>query len=310
MRSPVTCSAALSCTEDLLTVLQLSDSGFPIGGFSHSNGYEAALQLGYIKGADSLSSFCEQTLENTASLQLPFVRDSFKNTNAFLSSPCTCTSSLAVETDSCLYLTTVDQYQIPQDVISCQCHKYHQAHDLLRLDCLLDANMSNHVSRRASVRQGSGMLVTAMEVFSPKSTLENGIKLALHVTLHESCTRCFNNNVFAILKFLLTAQDNDEFNAHFAIVFGCICAIRRISCDSATKIFMFGALRSVLSAAVRQGLVGPYEGQRLQCDGQLMVPILMEKHKSVPVEDAYIGFPLIDIMQSSHNHFFSKMFYS
>lgn len=60
---------------DLLqwTQWQLLDSILPTGGFAHSFGLEAAIQVGIVTGPEDLHTFIIHLLENTASLLLPFV---------------------------------------------------------------------------------------------------------------------------------------------------------------------------------------------------------------------------------------------
>ena len=55
-------------------VLQLADSGFPVGSFAHSSGLEAALQLGEAGATrESLHWFCFELVNQTAYAALPYV---------------------------------------------------------------------------------------------------------------------------------------------------------------------------------------------------------------------------------------------
>ncbi|MBX3192105.1 MAG: urease accessory protein UreF [Labilithrix sp.] len=56
----------------LLLLLQLSDGAFPSGGFAHSHGLEAALQL---RGLDRVDAFLDEVLLQVGHASLPFVRE-------------------------------------------------------------------------------------------------------------------------------------------------------------------------------------------------------------------------------------------
>lgn len=52
---------------------QLLDSVFPTGGFAHSSGLEAAVQIGSVADSITLQHFVLSCIQNTAALLLPFV---------------------------------------------------------------------------------------------------------------------------------------------------------------------------------------------------------------------------------------------
>ncbi|XP_055930466.1 uncharacterized protein LOC129960829 isoform X2 [Argiope bruennichi] len=66
---------------NLFTILQLCDSAFPTGGFSHSMGTEAAIQNLYINDFESLKMFILSCLANSGSSCIPFVRSASENAN-------------------------------------------------------------------------------------------------------------------------------------------------------------------------------------------------------------------------------------
>ncbi|KAK8785696.1 hypothetical protein V5799_007948 [Amblyomma americanum] len=66
----------------------------------------------------------------------------------------------------------------------------------------------------------------------------------------------------------------------------------------------------MVAAGVRLGAVGTLEGQRMQFQLQLRIPEVVERHKERTSDSAANVFPLVDVMQSSHDQLFARMFYS
>lgn len=62
-----------------LIMLQLSDSAFPTGGFSHSMGCEALIQRSFISTADDIKNIIISNLENSGSFNIPFIQNSYEN---------------------------------------------------------------------------------------------------------------------------------------------------------------------------------------------------------------------------------------
>ena len=59
----------------LLSILQLSDSVFPTGGFAHSVGFESYDKYGLMTSSSQMEGFMSRALENTGSYMLPFVNE-------------------------------------------------------------------------------------------------------------------------------------------------------------------------------------------------------------------------------------------
>src|SRR5262245_26908607 len=62
-------------TQDLLRLLQLSDSAFPSGGFAHSLGLEALHKAGLLQGEQALALRLEELVWHVAYGGLPFLGD-------------------------------------------------------------------------------------------------------------------------------------------------------------------------------------------------------------------------------------------
>ncbi|RMX59654.1 hypothetical protein pdam_00010470 [Pocillopora damicornis] len=60
-------------------LLQIADSAFPTGGFSHSFGFESATKHGFVTEYSAFKAFLFSCLQNTASFSLSFVNESHKN---------------------------------------------------------------------------------------------------------------------------------------------------------------------------------------------------------------------------------------
>jgi urease accessory protein len=215
-------------------VLQLADSAFPTGGFAHSAGLEAAVQLGEIDGAAGLRSYVEQSLWALGHAGLPFVRASHRE---------------------------------PEAVV---------AHD-----ALCEAFLGNHVARRASRTQGRALLATVSEVF-PRAGLS-----ALERAVRARALR-----------------------GHHAPVFGATTRALEIEWSDAAQLFMHQGLRTVSSAAVRLGVVGPQEAQRVIHELAPLADRVLERCADLAIEDAAQPAPLLDVLGATHDRLYARLFQS
>lgn len=60
-------------------VMQLADSGFPVGGFAHSAGLETAMQEGEVADETELYWFCSESIRQVGYAGLPFVNGAYED---------------------------------------------------------------------------------------------------------------------------------------------------------------------------------------------------------------------------------------
>ncbi len=149
------------------------------------------------------------------------------------------------------------------------------------LDALLDAQLTNHVANRASRTQGRAFLAT--------------------------CARIFDDTVIAELASRAAAR---EVAAHLAVSFGAALAALQVSRRHVLGLHLLLALRGVASAAVRLGVIGPHEAQRVQCrHGETLDAVLKECEGLGPADAAAVT-PLFDVFGATHDRLYARLFQS
>nr|XP_054931242.1 uncharacterized protein LOC126540132 isoform X2 [Dermacentor andersoni] len=144
------------------------------------------------------------------------------------------------------------------------------------LDRLLNASLSNHIANR-----GRSLIQTACATYKDAKLTE------IHNWIYDG-----------------------KLVGHQAVMYGIVCAFLSIPEDQAILSFLFSSLRTTVAAAVRLGAVGTLEGQRMQFMLQTRLPEIMERHQHRTSDNAANVYPLVDVMQSSHDQLFARMFYS
>lgn len=149
------------------------------------------------------------------------------------------------------------------------------------LDAWVDATLTSHVANRASRTQGRTFLAT--------------------------CARTFEEPAIAVLAARARTR---EAAAHLAPMFGASLASLGALRRDALALHLYVALRGVMSAAVRLGIVGPHEAQRLQRrHGDTLDAVLAECATLAP-EDAAVVAPLLDVMGATHDRLYVRLFQS
>ncbi|PKA63817.1 KH domain-containing protein [Apostasia shenzhenica] len=153
----------------------------------------------------------------------------------------------------------------------------------LKLDKLLEATLTNEISRKASLLQGSALMRVAASVF------------------HE---------IPSLKKFRETALATGDALFHHATVFGLVCGFLGFGSKFSQRAYMYMVMRDVLSAATRLNLIGPMGAavlqHRMASDVEQMVRRWMDRQ----VEEACQTTPLLDTIQGCHGYLFSRLFCS
>jgi urease accessory protein len=152
---------------------------------------------------------------------------------------------------------------------------------LVELDALCDVFLSNPVANRASRSQGQGLVTT--------------------------CARSFAAGSFVTLQ---EAVRQKTLWGHHAPMFGAVAGILEIDRSMAQELFLFVTSRGFISAAVRLGVVGVYEGQRLQHRAGLEIPRIAKAYGDLSPLDIAQSAPMLDLFQSTHDRLYSRLFQS
>lgn len=190
---------------------------------------------------------------------------------------------------------------------------YRQPYRLLELDDALDASIMCTVGRRASVAQGRALLSiwerAFQSAFVPVSQMP--------VSQMESVG---NSDILRVLKTFSTTlksatSNSDEIppaSAHLAPLFGVISRVSNIPEREAAYVYMLSHVKALLSAAVRAGVFGPYQSQKLLASKKVqeMIESAIETEWGTGVEDAGQCLPIMDLWIGRHELLYSRIFNS
>lgn len=152
-----------------------------------------------------------------------------------------------------------------------------------KLDRMLDATLTNEVSRKASVSQGSALMRVAAAVFTEIPSLKTMREMSL---------------------------GSDIAAFHHAPVFGIVCGLLGMDSETSQRAYMFITLRDAFSAATRLNLVGPLGAAVLQHQLSIAAETMLKRWMNREVEDACQTAPLLDTLQGCHGYLFSRLFSS
>ena len=104
--------------------------------------------------------------------------------------------------------------------------------------------------------------------------------------------------------------DAEKLALHHAPAFGAAAAVLGAARLDAQRVYLFSALRSGLSAAVRLGLTGPLESQRIQAGLAPTLDRALARCSGIDVEDAAQTAPILDLLQGAQDRLYSRLFQS
>ncbi|KAJ9637340.1 hypothetical protein H2201_001740 [Coniosporium apollinis] len=170
------------------------------------------------------------------------------------------------------------------------------------LDNDFDASTPCTVARRASVAQGRALLAVWERSFRTHYASSSATSAKEIEAL---------SNFQSLLRTPASATDLPA-NAHLAPLWGLLTRILQLSLHESAYLFMFSHARTVASAAVRAGVLGPYQAQAVLANRELQDKIrgLVEEMWEEKVENAGQTVPVMDIWVGRHEMLYSRIFNS
>lgn len=166
------------------------------------------------------------------------------------------------------------------------------------LDNDIDASTPCTVARRASVAQGKALISLWSRAFAASCSANPGVDA---VTAFTAALKQNKPDAFGL-----------QLNAHFAPLFGVVCRALGVGEGEAMYLFLCNHGKSVLSAGVRAGVMGPYQAQGILMGEELQEVIrsCVDVEKEVEVEGAGVTVPTMDLWMGRHELLYSRIFNS
>jgi urease accessory protein len=152
---------------------------------------------------------------------------------------------------------------------------------LAELDQTSNAFLSSHVANRASRVQGR--------------------------TFFSTCLRSFAT---AELQRLNEEMKKLGIHHHYAPVFGVTLGTLGVDRNSMQRLFLYITLRGMSSAAIRLGVLGPYQAQSVQWSFAPKLDEILKECGDRTVEELAQTALLQDVFQAGHDRLYSRLFQS
>jgi urease accessory protein len=152
---------------------------------------------------------------------------------------------------------------------------------LEEIDATCDALLTSHVANRASRTQGRAFAGTCARVFDVPALS----------ALDEACrTRAVR--------------------AHLAPVFGAALRALDVELSDVLALYLHATARGVASAAVRLGLAGPHEAQRIMAGRAETLDRVVARCRGLAMGEAAQTAPLVDLFGATQDRLYSRLFQS
>ncbi len=173
---------------------------------------------------------------------------------------------------------------------------------LAEWDARNDAFLSNAVANRASRQQGRTLVASAARIFA-SSTLDALLARVRRLPTTKRPTS-------KALPIPNSQTLPPQLCAHVAPLTGAVFAALGVPLETTQRIVLFVAARGVLSAAVRLGVTGSYDAQRLQSECAAWSATVQARYHAAGPDDLAQTAPVIDILQGAHDRLYSRLFQS
>ncbi|EKV12265.1 Urease accessory protein UreF [Penicillium digitatum] len=175
------------------------------------------------------------------------------------------------------------------------------------LDNDLDASTPCIVAQRASIAQGRALIGVWERAFrvsfvGPENPASG--ETATAVTAIEDLSDA--------LKSCLAEDEDLGPKGHFAPLWGVVCRAMGLDLQQTAYVFVMNHAKAVLSAAVRAGVMGPYQAQNVLASQTLQDTMMkrIAREWDMPVEQAGQVVPVLDLWIGRHELLYSRIFNS
>lgn len=186
---------------------------------------------------------------------------------------------------------------------------YRSPEDIETLDNDFDASTPCTVARRASIAQGRALLTVWDRSFKAQYSHTS---LLVNRYDEEEVEQSNTAAIDALSAFSTLLRSSSDINAHLAPLWGLITRVLSVPLRESAYLFIFSHARTIMSAAVRASVMGPYQAQAVLASAELQSRIqrLVEEGWNKQTEDAGQSVPVMDLWVGRHEKLYSRIFNS